>query len=299
MSGGIRYEETAVALQGTIDSFPLVDVLALLESSSKSGRLEVVGDRGRGILWVDGGQMVCAEVHGSTEVDAVDAVWELLRFNDGSFEFTVGHEPADTRYSADVGDTVDAAGRMLVEWERITERVPGLGHMVALSPDLPGEDVRLSADDWSVLVAAGPSRSVRDVLAEMGASEFAGCAKLAELVDRSLVVLGEPPAGAAANGQAAQPESNAPEVADAAEVADAPEQANPGFSDEAAAGPATEAAGHESGAAVPDRDVRSPAADTASVAEPLDVDDVPVSQRFGENLAQSEPAAEAPSQSPA
>lgn len=192
MSGGIRYEETAVALQGTIDSFPLIDVLALLEASAKTGRLEVVGDRGRGILWVHNGELIAAEVHGSVEVDATDAVWELLRFNDGSFEFGAGDEPPTRSFTAEIAATVTAARKMLAKWERITEKVPTLNHRVTLAEHLPGEDVRLSADDWSVLVAAGPSRSVREVLDVLGASEFSGCAKLAELVDRFLVEVHEP-----------------------------------------------------------------------------------------------------------
>jgi hypothetical protein len=201
MSGLIRDEETAVALQGTIDSFPLVDVLALLESSGKTGRLEVVGDRGRGTLWVDGGELVAAEIRGSGEVEATDAVWELLRFNDGSFEFDSGSEPPGRAFAASVGETVEGAQKMLSKWEKITERVPGLGHVVRLTDKLPGEDVRLSPDDWAVLVAAGPSRSVAEVLEVLGASEFAGCAKLAELVDRSLVLLDEPTAATTAPAQ--------------------------------------------------------------------------------------------------
>ena len=44
-----------MALQGTIDSFVLVDVMRLLGSSSKSGRLIVNGDRGSANLWFDRG----------------------------------------------------------------------------------------------------------------------------------------------------------------------------------------------------------------------------------------------------
>ena len=192
MAVWFSFEETAVALQGTIDSFPLVDVLSLLESSRKTGRLELVGDRGRGALYVDGGLLVAAEVHGAPANGPTDAVWELLRFNDGSFEFASGANADEPRFSAEVAETVAAAQKMLERWEQITERVPGLNNIVSIAPELPGEDVRLSSDDWAVLVAAGPSRPVSAVLDVLGATEFAGCAKLAELVDRSLVVVGEP-----------------------------------------------------------------------------------------------------------
>ncbi len=54
---------------------------------------------------------------------------------------------------------------------------------------MPGEDVRLSEDDWSIVVAAGPGPNVADVLERLGLAEFAGCRRLAELVDRGLIVV--------------------------------------------------------------------------------------------------------------
>ena len=44
-----------MALQGTIETFALPEVLRLLGSGAKTGRLRLSGDRGSGSVWIDGG----------------------------------------------------------------------------------------------------------------------------------------------------------------------------------------------------------------------------------------------------
>ena len=50
-----------MALQGTIETFALPEVLRLLGSGAKTGRLRLSGDRGSGSVWIDGGKVVGAE----------------------------------------------------------------------------------------------------------------------------------------------------------------------------------------------------------------------------------------------
>lgn len=290
-----------MALQGTIDSFPLVDVLQLLTTSNKTGRLDLVGDRGRGALWVDEGRLIAGNLQGRDLDEAADAVWELLRFNDGSFEFSTGEEPLEARFSTDVGEAMAAASEMLEQWERIVERVPDLAHHVQLSTELPGADIRLSADDWSAVVAIGPGPRVQDVLVSLGASEFAGCARLAELVDRGLIEVTEPAAGVAAQPAVApvevEPAAPLPDPAEpvAAEpVADETVPVESEFREPAAAEPVADAP-----------DAPAPLATEPVAAEPADAavpqaapqwdapEDVPLSEQFPEqSVAQAEvPAA--------
>src|SRR5262245_13642933 len=86
-----RHPEVTVALQGTLDTFALPDVLRLLAGTRKTGRLRLVGDRGNGSVWVDGGSVVATEASGSPAPKGLGEVFfELLRYRDGSFTFEVG-----------------------------------------------------------------------------------------------------------------------------------------------------------------------------------------------------------------
>jgi hypothetical protein len=177
-----------VALQGTIDSFPIVDVLQLLASSGKTGRLDLVGDRGRAALWISDGELVAGIAQGRSGSDPAQALWELLRYSDGSFEFLDEDLPATTGFEpAPVTQMIEQATRMQGEWEQIERRVPSLSHRVALAPQLPSGEVRLSAEDWAVLVAAGPGPSVASLIEQAGLEEFEGCRRVAEMVDRGLL----------------------------------------------------------------------------------------------------------------
>ena len=50
-----------MALQGTLDTFALPDVLRLLAATRKTGRLRITGDRGTGSAWVDAGAVQAVE----------------------------------------------------------------------------------------------------------------------------------------------------------------------------------------------------------------------------------------------
>ncbi len=78
-----------MALQGTLDTFALPDVLRLLAATTKTGRLQITGDRGTGEVWLDHGSVVGGTAQALTPTTA-DVVFELLRQGQGSFEFVAG-----------------------------------------------------------------------------------------------------------------------------------------------------------------------------------------------------------------
>ena len=51
-----------MALQGTLDTFALADVLRLLAATTKTGRLQIDGDRGVGSIWLVDGAVVAGVV---------------------------------------------------------------------------------------------------------------------------------------------------------------------------------------------------------------------------------------------
>lgn len=183
-----------MALQGTIDAFPLTDVLQLLASSSKSGRLLLDGDRGRRTLWIDRGTVTGAD--GAASTSAAVAVMELLRFSDGSFEFhaatDVEPEPPVELDPLPLGSCLEQAAELLEEWERIEAVVPSMDHRVRLSDELVEDTVTLDRDAWALVASIVDRPTVATVVRRQELDEFAGCAALASLVARSLVVIDEP-----------------------------------------------------------------------------------------------------------
>jgi hypothetical protein len=223
-----------VALQGTIDTFPLTDVLSLIGSSATTGRLSVDGDRGHAEIWVDAGRVVGGEALGMQVGDAAELVFELLRFDDAAFEFTAvasADLPEFELTPEQLPEALAAAAELRTQWDEIEAVVPSLAHRVRLVPELPEDELVVDAALWSVLVVAGTSPSIAGLGDELGLGEFGACAAVASLVERSLATVEEPsmqlavPEPPAAPAPAPEMDDDAPSAAAwALEVAADPER---------------------------------------------------------------------------
>ena len=122
-----------MALQGTIDAFPVVDVLNLLAGSHKTGRLIVEGDRSTAQLFVLDGAVTGGGVQGIDEAPLADVVAELLRYSEGSFLFEPGtlapapQEPGDL-ISCGTPDSPEHQQRTMAGDTMIAE-IEGIGKM--------------------------------------------------------------------------------------------------------------------------------------------------------------------------
>jgi hypothetical protein len=215
-----------VALQGTLETFSLPDVLQLLSSTKKTGCLKISGDRGDGSVWLAEGAIVASDASGAASAQGhVDVVFELLRFDTGEFEFTDGSEPDSAADPIDVQTALDDAGKLLGEWQEIEAVVPSNRHTVTLVDELGSDQVVIGADTWKAIVAVSGGTSVVDLGSRLELGEMAAARLVKELSEQGLVTIGEP--GTVATAPAPAP---APEPVAEPEPAPAPE---PAASDEA------------------------------------------------------------------
>jgi hypothetical protein len=186
--------EVTVALQGTLDTFALPDVLRLLASTKKTGRLVLAGNRGTGSVWVDGGSVVATEATGTMpDAGPVDILFELLRYADGSFTFETGTNPTDPSPSRSVEPLLVDAERQLTEWREIEAVVPSMEAWISLVGELEGDEILLAADRWKTIVAIGSGTSVAGVGHTLKLGELAVCRQVKELVELGLVKVSTTP----------------------------------------------------------------------------------------------------------
>ena len=180
-----------MSLHGTLETFALPDVLALLAATKKSGELRVVGGRTDGRVWFDGGQVVASDVGSTTTY--VDAVFELLRLTSGKFAFDADKTAAEpTSSPASVEGLLGEAQARLTEWRAIEAVVPSLQHTVHLASEVREPHIMVSGDQWRTLVAVASGSTVQSVVDTLGAGEFGSCRLLRELVDAGLAAVAEP-----------------------------------------------------------------------------------------------------------
>ncbi|MEZ5323065.1 MAG: DUF4388 domain-containing protein [Microthrixaceae bacterium] len=194
-----------MALQGSIDSFSVVDVLRMLGASGKSGRLVVVGVGGSGSLWLVDGAVVagvsCRAGARPVEAPPADVLFDLLRLSEGSFVFETGSIPdAGMRrcsQASEVSSLIEAAEASMLEWQAVLDVVGSPSSTLSLAPVLTVPELTVGPARWAVLVGiaalpgvATPAR----VGADLGVTELVAMREIAALVDAGAVVTGMPPA---------------------------------------------------------------------------------------------------------
>ena len=176
-----------MALQGTLDTFELPDVLRLLASTSKSGRLRLQTDRGDGSVWVDGGRVVGVQTPGiDAGGDPSEGIFDLLRAKDGSFAFEPDGTPPVASKPADVQPLLAAAEDRLAEWREIEKVVPSVYAWVRLAEELPAPEVTIDASAWKTVTAIGSGVTVQDLGRSLELSEVAVCRHVRDLVELGL-----------------------------------------------------------------------------------------------------------------
>ena len=184
-------------LQGSLDNFTLDEVLGLLASTHKTGKLDLTSNRGSGAVRMHEGLLVDAttSVTGNG-TDAEDVLFELLRFSEGTFSFAPSaHEEGLPR---DVTEVLTAAEFRLADWRMIEAVVPSLRHVVAPNADLAADEITITRDEWGTLIVIAGGCSVATVCDNMGLGEVEGSRRIMQLVDRGLVCVAGPKSAPAA-----------------------------------------------------------------------------------------------------
>ena len=177
-----------MALQGTLDTFALPDVLRLLAATKKTGRLRLTGGRGTGSVWVESGGVCALEAsHAPHAIERVDALFELLRFEDGAFTFDADAVHDAPGAPADVESLLDQSEALLHEWREIESVVPSLDAWVTLRKLLPLTEVSVDQARWTTVVAVGGGATVRRVADELCLSELPVSRAIKDLVEAGLL----------------------------------------------------------------------------------------------------------------
>jgi hypothetical protein len=149
---------------------------------------------------VDGGAVVAVTAdHAARSIEPVAALFELLRFEDGSFAFDAD-APVDSAGSGageDVDTLLEGAGVILAEWREIESVVPSLDAWVVLAPDLPGPDITVDAATWRLVATIGSGLTVADLAAALELPEVPVCRIVRDLVVLGLGVVTDAPAAPA------------------------------------------------------------------------------------------------------
>lgn len=179
-------------LQGSLDNFALDEVLGLLAGTSKTGQLDIGGDRGTGSLVFNEGKLIdgtASHIANGTQLE--DVMFELLRYEDGTFNFDSREVPA-SEVNENVATVLASAENRLRDWRSIEAVVPTLNHQVTPAEDLPADEVTISRVEWAALTVIAAGCPVSLVCERLQLGEVEGSRQIKNLAERQLVAVGDP-----------------------------------------------------------------------------------------------------------
>lgn len=184
-----------MALRGTLDTFGLTDVLRLLATTGKTGRLHIDGDHGQGSVWLRDGAVLTALTDRATSAPPDEALADLLRYQVGDFAFDTDDRPVNGARPHDIEQLLSSASRLLDEWNELLAVVPSLDHWVGLVAALPEEsEVTIDGRRWSLITAVGPGCTVRELGVALGLTELDVLRAVHELVELGVAQVSPPTA---------------------------------------------------------------------------------------------------------
>ena len=186
-----------MALRGTLDTFGLPDVLRLLATTGKTGRLRVDGEQGRGSVWLRDGAVLTALTDRAESAPPDEALADLLRYEMGDFSFDTAFDGADQPTNGsephDIEQLLSSASRLLDEWNDLLGVVPSLDHRVGLVDAIPDdEEVTIDARRWEIITALGPGCTAGELASSLDLTELDVLRTVHDLVQMGIVEVSPP-----------------------------------------------------------------------------------------------------------
>ncbi len=168
-----------MALEGTLNDMPLIDLMHVFQSGRKTGRLLLSQSPYKAMLWFLDGAIINAVVLAQSTNAPIhageEAVFTLLHWEDGVFKFL--HPQPPESYQIHITHSTDW---LIIEGLRRHEqqsRLPACPRITGstalrLVPRLAGEETQISLtlDDWRVLSQLVLETTVDEVVGAIGLS---------------------------------------------------------------------------------------------------------------------------------
>jgi hypothetical protein len=167
---------------GAVDDYALVAAVRAATDGESVGVVKALLEQGA----IDGGLLRQAVTDQS-----VDAVFDLLRWQQGDFAFVVEEiNPDDVGVSITIEAILSDAESRSSNWESVSAIVPSATALLAMPVVLPA-DPQISREEWSLLAFVDGRRSVADLVDLTGSGHYAVVSTLAGMITRGLLEVRE------------------------------------------------------------------------------------------------------------
>lgn len=181
-------------LEGSLDTFPLRELVDMIVYSSVAGALNVYGPGAQGRLYFREGTLYHAE---RGPADGVEALAELLEHRGGSFAFV-----SDARVEAEslwgsLAHNMQTAERLATRWRQVRPYVPHLELTPSLLLPRDAALRRIGPAHQPLLAAVDGQATLREIALALGWAAIDVAEAIVQMTIDSVVDLRSRPQGAA------------------------------------------------------------------------------------------------------
>ncbi len=178
-------------LAGTLTDFSLPDIIQLISSGRRNGRLVIRSDGREGSIYFIEGEIVHAILE---DIKGEEAVYRLFDFFEGDFEFE-NDISTDKRTVSTRNDRLIFSGiRRIDEWRELRKEIPSLEAVPRFAPLVGGRssEVSLRPAEWKNLALIDGKRTVRQIAKESGYGDLETCRIMYKLISLGLIKIEKP-----------------------------------------------------------------------------------------------------------
>jgi Domain of unknown function (DUF4388) len=180
-----------MAFQGSLAELHLPDIIQLISVSGKTGVFHLTDGHLQGLIYLNDGKIVHAELD---DVAGEEAVYALAIWSQGEFRFDPGVATEHRTISKSNTNLLMEAARRLDEWRVLSKKVPSTD-MIPEFVVQEGRDgqINLNTSEWLILSKIDGQRSVKNIAFAAGLSVFDAAKILYGLIATGLIRLRTPP----------------------------------------------------------------------------------------------------------
>jgi hypothetical protein len=165
------------------------DIEEALQIQGKEG-----GSRRLGKILVDEGFLTAEELHHMVRQQMEDVVFEILRWDGGSFRFEAAvSTEEDVVLEVSVENLIMEGARRFREWHHLTRRVPSLDSIPKFSPAGDAVEVALTPEEWSLVSRVDGNTTITDLAVQCGFTDLEAARTVLGLLTTGLLDLTLPP----------------------------------------------------------------------------------------------------------
>jgi hypothetical protein len=179
----------AVQLEGTLDKFPLRELIEMVTYSSVTGVLEVRVGPEIGQIFFRDGRPYHAVASQLTGIDATAAMFEQ---REAPFRFVADEENAESTLWQDSWEIIERSEEQAGKWLSVRKHIPSMEYVPALRDAPAIGQVQISEMAWPVLAAIDGQRTVQQIAEHLNLVLLDCCLALVFLLDRNLITM-QPP----------------------------------------------------------------------------------------------------------